>query len=56
MRASDQAMTPEDHLAIVFVVSRIRGVPEAKPFLSAIIGHADIERSFAEEGIENVIK
>lgn len=56
MRAVNQAMTPEEHLAIVFVVSQIRGVPEAKPFLSAIIGRADIERSFAEEGIGNVVK
>jgi len=56
MRAYDQATTPEERLAIVFVVSRIRSVPEAKNFLSTVAGRADLERSFAQEGMKTVIQ
>jgi hypothetical protein len=56
MRAYDQATTPEERLAIVFVVSRIRSVPEARAFLSAVVGRADLERSFAQEGMKTVIQ
>ena len=53
MRAYDQAMKPEERLAAVFVVSRIRGVSEARVFLSRVIGRADLERYFAQEGVED---
>ena len=56
MRAYDQATTPEERLAIVFVVSRIGGVPAAKPFLSHVVGRADLERYFAQEGLKALIK
>jgi HEAT repeat protein len=42
----------EDRSAAVFVVSRIKGVPEARGFLSSVLGQATMERHLAEEGIK----
>jgi len=56
MRAYDQAMKPEERLAAVFVVSQIRGVPEARSFLSTVASRADIERFFAQQGMKIVVQ
>jgi hypothetical protein len=53
MRAYDQPATPEQRLALLFVVSRVRGVPEARLFLSGALGRANLERFFAHEGMKN---
>jgi predicted benzoate:H+ symporter BenE len=45
-------MTEEDRVAAVFVVSQIKGVPEARPFLESMLGHANRESYWAEEGIK----
>jgi len=50
MLAYAQPMTPEERLATVFVVSQIPGVPEARSFLARVVGQANIERYFAQEG------
>jgi hypothetical protein len=44
----------EERLAAVFVVSRVKGVPEAKGFLSTALGEANLQRHFAEDGLELV--
>jgi len=56
VRTYDQALTSEERLAIVFVVSQITGVPEAKPFLSKVLFHAELERLFAQEGIKTMTR
>jgi hypothetical protein len=49
--AARQPMTAEERLAAVFVVSRIKGVPEARPFLTSALAQADLERRWIEEGV-----
>ena len=43
----------EDRLAAIFVVARIRD-PAARAFLSAILGQANLERYWAEEGLKRL--
>jgi hypothetical protein len=45
-------MAPDDRLAAIFVVSRIKGVPEAPAFLSSVLGQANLERHWADEGLK----
>jgi len=45
-------VAPEDRLAAIFVVSRIGNVPEAGAFLSSVLGEANLERHWAEEGLK----
>lgn len=52
IRASEQPMLAGDRLAAIFVVSRIKGVPEAGGFLSSALGEANQESLRAREGIE----
>jgi hypothetical protein len=40
-----------DRLAAIFTVSRIAGVPEARGFLVAVLGQANQERYWADEGL-----
>jgi hypothetical protein len=47
-------LQPQDRLAAIFVVSRISGVPEAKEFLSTVLGQANMERHWAEEGLKTL--
>lgn len=42
----------EDRLAMIFVVSQIKGVPEAREFLAVMAGEANAERYWAEEGLK----
>ena len=42
----------ENRMAAIFVVSQIKGVPEAQVFLAAAVGRANGERYWAEEGIK----
>lgn len=44
----------QDRLAAIFVVSRIKGVPEAREFLIAVSGQANVERFWAEEGLKSL--
>lgn len=44
-------LTPEERLAAIFVVSRVKQVPEAREFLISILGQANMERLWAEEGL-----
>ena len=43
--------TTEDRIAAVFVVSQITGVPEARGFLASVLGEANIEKYWAEKGL-----
>jgi hypothetical protein len=52
IRSAWKRMAGEDRLAAIFVVSRIKGVPEADAFLSDALGLANMERYWAEEGIK----
>ena len=54
IRTGLQGMTPEDRLAAIFVVGRIKGVPESVGFLSSILGEANLERHWAEQGLKQV--
>jgi hypothetical protein len=47
----EAAMPPEDRLPLIFVVSRIRD-PEARAFLSSVLGELNLERSWAEDGLK----
>ena len=44
---------PDDRLAAIFVVARIRD-PEARGFLSSVLGRANLERYWAEEGLKRL--
>jgi hypothetical protein len=44
----------EDRRAAIFVVSQIKGVPEARSFLESALGRADRERYWAGEGIRRL--
>jgi len=50
IRAWDR-MSPDDRLGAIFVVSRIKGVPEARAFLLSALGEANMQRRRAEEGL-----
>lgn len=52
IRASRRPMVAEHRIAVIFAVSRIRDVPEARTFLTQALGMANIERYWAEEGLE----
>lgn len=47
-----EQLVGDERLAAIFVVSRIRGVPEARDFLVSVSGAANMERFWAEEGIK----
>jgi len=47
-----QGMSDEDHLAAVFAISRIPGVPEAQPFLAAVVAHNELESHYVQEGMK----
>lgn len=44
-------MTSEERLAVIFTVSRVPGVPKASEFLKVVAGQANMERSWAENGL-----
>jgi hypothetical protein len=46
-------MTSEARLAAVFVVARIKNVPEARAFLTAAAGRTNLQRHWAEIGLRN---
>jgi hypothetical protein len=48
-----QAIEPDDRLPAIFVVARIRD-PEARGFLSSVLGRANLERYWAEEGLKRL--
>jgi hypothetical protein len=52
IRAFREPMLDEDRLASIFAISRIRGVPEARAFLTSVIGEANTELQYAEEGLK----
>lgn len=52
IRAARGPMRPADRLAAIFVISRIKGIPEAAPFLASAINQANAERYRAEEGLK----
>jgi hypothetical protein len=52
IHASWEAMSPEDRLAAIFVVSRIQGVPESREFLLSTLAEANMERYWAENGLK----
>jgi hypothetical protein len=40
-----------DRLAAIFVMSKLRGVPGARNFLLSVLGEANLQRNWAEEGL-----
>jgi hypothetical protein len=44
-------MPADDRLCTIFVVARIKD-PEARPFLVSVLGEANQERYWAEEGLK----
>jgi hypothetical protein len=52
IRAFQEPMLNEDRLASIFVISRINDVPEARAFLTSVIGEASTELRYAEEGLK----
>ncbi len=40
-----------DRLATIFVVSNLRGVPGTRNFLLSVLGEANLQRAWAEEGL-----
>jgi len=52
----DRPLTPEERLATIFVVSQIRGVPEAPEFLSQVAGQLNLELYFAQQTIAQPVK
>jgi len=46
-----QTLSPEDRLAAIFVISRIKGVPEARELLDSVIGQANLETFWAKWGL-----
>jgi hypothetical protein len=49
-----QKIDREDRLWAIIVVSEIRGVPEARSFLSSVAGEANQERFWAEQGLKAI--
>jgi hypothetical protein len=47
-----QQLDPDDRLAAIFVVSRVKGVPGAREFLHTVLSEANIQRFWAEEGLK----
>jgi hypothetical protein len=52
IRTSWETARAEERLAAIFVVSQVKDVPEARGFLVAILGEANLERFWAEEGLK----
>jgi len=52
IRASQGQMTPADRLAAIFAISQTRDVPEGRAFLASALGHANVERYWATEGLK----
>ena len=52
MRSFSERSDEGERLATIFVVSRIKGVPEARDFLTSVLGRANMERFWAEEGLK----
>jgi len=50
--ASWECMATEDRLAAIFVVSRIKDVPEARALLAQALGEANMQRHWADEGLK----
>ncbi len=48
-----QTLVAEDRLAAIFVVSMIQD-PEARTFLASVMGQANLERYWAEEGLKRL--
>jgi hypothetical protein len=44
-------VSEEDRMAAIFVVSRVKGVPGARHFLSSVAEKADREHYWASQGI-----
>ena len=51
MIAAFHGMHDADRLPAIFVVSQIKGVPEARAFLETILANANAEKRWAEDGI-----
>ena len=51
MNAYPHGMMDEDRLAAIFVISRIKGVPEARSFLLSVSGQINLERHLLEDGL-----
>ena len=47
-----ECITAENRLAAIFVVSRIKDVPEARTFLIQALGEANVQRFWAEDGLK----
>lgn len=47
-----ERMGNEDRLPAIFVISQISGVPEARAFLSSVLGEANMERYWAERALK----
>lgn len=47
-----EGMSDEGRLAAIFVVSQVRDVPEARAVLSSVLGRANMERFWAQKGLE----
>jgi hypothetical protein len=54
IRAAQGPMLAMDRRAAVFAVSRIKGVPESRAFLSSVVAEAYQEGHWAEEGIRSL--
>jgi hypothetical protein len=52
MRGWHSPMPGQDRIAAVFVISKIKGVPEARAFLSAVKWEAGIQLRYAEQGLK----
>ncbi len=50
--AFHDGLSAEDRLAAIFVISRIKGVPEARGFLLSAFGQINQERHLVEEGLK----
>ena len=54
IRAYGGRMTVEDRFAAIFVISRLQEAPEAKTFLTNVVGQANLERYWAEDGLKRI--
>jgi len=56
IRASRQAMLPEDRVIAIFVIARMlhrnQDIPAARSYLSSALGQANQERYWAQEGLK----
>ncbi len=53
-RAASSPMDYKDKLAAIFVISRMKDAPGARSFILSLLGEANLERNWAEEGLKRL--